>query len=103
MHVCVRPDGDPIKLDALTKGHKRIAVGYSLGHERFHDLHHTYASLLLNDGVPMYVMLALMGHASIQTIIDTYSHIMPSASFQDTWEGERTDKSDLPRQEIRIP
>jgi integrase len=45
---------------------------------RWHDLRHTYATLLLAKGVhPKYVQAAL-GHASIQLTLDTYSHWMPS-------------------------
>jgi integrase len=45
---------------------------------RWHDLRHTYATLLLARGVhPKYVQAAL-GHASIQLTLDTYSHWMPS-------------------------
>lgn len=44
---------------------------------RFHDLRHTYASLLISQNVsPKYVQSQL-GHGSIQITMDTYSHIMP--------------------------
>jgi integrase len=45
---------------------------------RFHDLRHTYATLLLARGVhPTYVQRAL-GHASVKMTLDRYSHWMPS-------------------------
>jgi integrase len=44
---------------------------------RFHDLRHTYASLLIAQGAhPKYIQ-AQLGHASIQTILDRYGHLMP--------------------------
>ncbi|MBQ8635824.1 site-specific integrase [bacterium] len=46
---------------------------------RFHDLRHTFASLLLaNDAHPKYVQ-DQMGHASIKITMDTYSHLLPEA------------------------
>jgi integrase len=45
---------------------------------RFHDLRHTYATLLLVRGVhPTYVQRAL-GHASVKMTLDRYSNWMPS-------------------------
>ena len=46
---------------------------------RFHDLRHTYASLLIAQGAhPKYIQ-AQLGHASIQTTLDRYGHLMPGA------------------------
>lgn len=44
---------------------------------RVHDLRHTHASWLLNDGVPINVIQRRLGHESIQTTVDTYGHIAP--------------------------
>ena len=44
---------------------------------RFHDLRHTYTSLLIAHGAhPKYIQ-AQLGHASIQTTLDRYGHLMP--------------------------
>lgn len=46
---------------------------------RFHDLRHTFASLLLaNNAHPKYVQ-DQMGHSSIKITMDTYSHLLPEA------------------------
>jgi integrase len=45
---------------------------------RWHDLRHTYATLLLARGThPTYVQKSL-GHASVQLTLDRYSHWIPS-------------------------
>jgi integrase len=45
---------------------------------RWHDLRHTYATLLLARGVhPTYVQKSL-GHSSVQLTLDRYSHWIPS-------------------------
>jgi hypothetical protein len=44
---------------------------------RFHDLRHPYTSLLIAHGAhPKYIQ-AQLGHASIQTTLDRYGHLMP--------------------------
>jgi hypothetical protein len=44
---------------------------------RFHDLRHTFGSLLIQLGVsPAYVQKQ-MGHKSIQVTIDVYGHLIP--------------------------
>jgi integrase len=53
---------------------------------RWHDLRHTYATLLLARGThPTYVQKSL-GHASVQLTLDRYSHWMPSMG-RNTAEG----------------
>lgn len=42
---------------------------------RFYDLRHTAASLLLAQGVDMKVISEILGHASIRTTMDVYTHL----------------------------
>lgn len=46
---------------------------------RFHDLRHTYASMLINQGENLKYVQAQLGHASITTTVDRYGHLMPDA------------------------
>lgn len=50
----------------------REAAGFPELHQ--HDLRHTYASLLINQGVPLYVVGELLGHKTTQTT-KRYSHL----------------------------
>lgn len=43
---------------------------------RFHDIRHTYASLLLAQGESLHYVKEQMGHASIQTTVDVYGHLV---------------------------
>lgn len=43
-----------------------------------HDLRHTHASLMLEAGAPMKVIQERLGHSTITTTMDTYSHLMPN-------------------------
>lgn len=42
---------------------------------RFHDLRHTVASMLLNAGMDVKDIQELLGHSTITTTLDVYSHI----------------------------
>jgi integrase len=45
---------------------------------RWHDLRHTYASLMLAAGIPPYKLSRWMGHASLVTTDTVYSHLYPN-------------------------
>jgi len=47
---------------------------------RLHDIRHTFASILLQNGEPIHYVKEQMGHASITTTVDTYGHVMPNAN-----------------------
>lgn len=46
---------------------------------RIHDLRHTYASMLLAEGVPIHFVQSMLGHESIQTTVNVYGHLAPGA------------------------
>jgi integrase len=50
-----------------------------LPEQRFHDLRHYAASFLLAQGVPMRVVMDILGHTQMATTADLYSHVMPAA------------------------
>jgi integrase len=47
---------------------------------RFHDLRHTYASLMAEAGAPPKYVQEQLGHSSIQITMDIYSHLFPSGN-----------------------
>jgi integrase len=44
---------------------------------RFHDLRHTFVSILIGEGIPTADVQKLARHASYQTTIDIYRHLLP--------------------------
>jgi site-specific recombinase XerD len=44
---------------------------------RFHDLRHSFATLMLKGGEHPKVVQEMMGHATIIVTLDTYSHVLP--------------------------
>ena len=47
---------------------------------RFHDLRHTFASLLIQDGQPLAYIKDQLGHSSIKLTVDIYGHLEPGAN-----------------------
>jgi integrase len=71
--------GTPLDAQKIVNRHfKPLLKRAGLPDIRWHDLRHTYATLLLSRGThPTYVQKSL-GHASVQLTLDRYSHWMPS-------------------------
>ncbi len=60
----------------------RLLKAAGLRQVRFHDLRHTFASLLLQQGEsPVYVK-EQMGHSSIQVTVDLYGQLIPGGNKQ---------------------
>lgn len=79
---CTR-DGEPLEARTLMRWHFLPALERAkLRKIRFHDLRHTYASLLIaQKESPKYIQVQL-GHSSIKTTFDTYGHLMEEANAE---------------------
>ena len=53
-----------------------------LRHIRIHDLRHTFASMLLQNGESLVYVKDQLGHSSIQITVDIYGHLVPGANRQ---------------------
>ncbi len=62
---------------------------------RFHDLRHTYASILISQGENLKFIQSQLGHSSAQITLDRYGHLMPQVQhgagerLQDAVFGEK--------------
>ena len=65
---------------------------------RFHDIRHTFASLLLQQGESLHYVKEQMGHASIQTTVDVYGHLVPGANRNAV---NKLDDADVPTLRVR--
>lgn len=48
---------------------------YKITNIRFHDLRHTFATLLIESDVSMKIVQELLGHSTITTSMDIYTHV----------------------------
>ena len=69
-------EGKPIDPGVLSHAFSRMAARAGLGSVRFHDLRHTFASLMLLRGAKPKVISEALGHSSVAFTMDTYSHII---------------------------
>ena len=68
-------DGKYVNPDTLSQKFRRLIERIGLKHIRLHDLRHTNATLMLASGVNIKVAQQRLGHASISTTMDIYSHV----------------------------
>jgi len=69
--------GTPLELRNVVRTFKRILRSAGLPDQRFYDLRHTCASLLLAQGVHPWVVMEILGHSQISLTMNTYSHVIP--------------------------
>jgi integrase len=74
--VCSRADGLPMQPRSLTHEFTRLVKRIKgLRRVRFHDLRHSHATQLLLAGVHPKVAQERLGHSTITTTMDLYSHV----------------------------
>jgi integrase len=74
--ACARGDGDPHQPRSLTHEFTRLVSRIrGLPRVRFHDLRHSHATQLLLAGVHPKVAQERLGHSTISTTLDLYSHV----------------------------
>jgi len=69
-------EGKPLDPGVLSHSFARTAKRTGLKGIRFHDLRHTFASLMLLQGAKPKVISEALGHSSVAFTMDTYSHII---------------------------
>lgn len=71
--------GRPMFPTSLTQWMRKFIKRTGLPSSSVHSLRHTYASLLIADGMPLVVVSGNLGHAQVSTTNDIYSHVISSA------------------------
>jgi integrase len=75
-------DGKPIKPNTVSQYWIRLLKRLNYPSIRFHDIRHTMASWMLIQGVNPKIVQERLGHASISTTLDIYSHVTPGMQRQ---------------------
>ena len=72
-----RIDGTPVPPDSLTQAWGMLAKKAGFQGIRLHDARHTHATLLLKQDVHPKIVQERLGHSTIATTLDIYSHVVP--------------------------
>ena len=81
--------GAPIHPDTLSRWFREFAKKNGFPGVHIHTLRHTYASLMIADGVPLVVISKRLGHAQVSTTSNIYSHVIASADEKAAQVSER--------------
>ena len=73
--VCVNELGELIRPSYVTQHFRDLLKKYGLRHIRFHDLRHTFASLLISQNVPLINVSNFLGHSDLATTSNIYAHL----------------------------
>ena len=76
--VCPTSVGTPYLPSNLTKIFKRLTKASGNKPIRFHDLRHSFATMLLSQSVNPKIVSEILGHSSSKISLDIYSHLLPN-------------------------
>lgn len=77
--VFAKDDGNFLNQRQFMDDYHDFLKKYGIKKVRFHDLRHTFASILLETGQSMKMIQELLGHSTITTSMDLYAHVTQSA------------------------
>ena len=70
--------GTPLEPSNLTHRFQKLLAEAGLPRQRFHDLRHCAASLLLAGNVAPRTIMGILGHSQISLTMNTYAHLSPA-------------------------
>ncbi len=70
--------GTPLGARNVTRALHATLSRLGLPRQRFHDLRHAYATLMLEDGEELAVVSRSLGHSQLSTTADVYAHLTPT-------------------------
>lgn len=75
--ICCKDDGTPYNTGSFSHKFANFLKKHGLKHIRLHDIRHTNATLMLENGIPAKIASERLGHSGIAITLDTYSHVSP--------------------------
>jgi integrase len=70
-------DNKPLRPNTVSRAWANITKQAGVRVIRFHDARHTHASLMLKQGIHPKIVQERLGHSTIATTLDIYSHVAP--------------------------
>jgi site-specific recombinase XerD len=77
-YVFATRTGRPLDSRNVTQDLQAALARAGLPRQRFHDLRHLYATLMLEDGEELAVISRMLGHSDISTTANVYAHLTPA-------------------------
>lgn len=78
-YVCTDELGKLLRPNYVTEHYRYLLSKLGLRRIRYHDLRHTFASVLLNKEVPLINVSNFLGHSNISTTANIYAHLDKAA------------------------
>ncbi len=79
-YISCRADGVPHSVTSFNMALSRICDKNGLPHITVHGLRHMYATILIEQGVPLIKISALLGHKSVATTFEYYCEVIDENS-----------------------
>lgn len=73
--VCRHPDGKRLSVNKICHGFADFIKKHNLPKVTFHELRHSFASILVSQGADLKRVQELMGHADFATTANLYAHL----------------------------
>ena len=74
-YVCTDKLGNLLTPRYVTLRFSQVLEKNGMRHIRFHDLRHTFASILINKDIPLFNVSKYLGHSDISTTANIYAHL----------------------------
>lgn len=74
-YVCVNQLGELIRPSYVSQHFSDLLKKHGMRHIRFHDLRHTFASILIGQDVQLINVSNFLGHSDIATTANIYAHL----------------------------
>jgi integrase len=84
--------GGPLDPEGASKSFQRVLKREGLPHQRFHDLHHACASMLLAQGLELKVIQEILGHSTITITADLFAQRQAAAQMDAMLGGDVKDE-----------
>lgn len=75
-YICCQANGMPRSMTSFNSAMTKLCERNGLPHISVHSLRHMYATILLEQGVPLAKISALLGHSSVNTTFEYYCEVM---------------------------
>ncbi len=97
--VCAQPDGSIWPPDTFSVQFAKLAKKIGMKGVRLHDMRHSHATHLLQEGVHPKVVSERLGHSTVSITMDIYSHVMPGMQESAAGKIDATLKSAIGKQQ----